>query len=38
MIEKNDQWREWFQLENVRIQNELSQPTFSGVNGSFNTP
>ncbi len=38
MIEKNERWRNWFQLENVRIQNELSQPTYSGIGGSFNTP
>ncbi|MGP1308700.1 MAG: tetratricopeptide repeat protein [Phycisphaerales bacterium] len=37
-VEREDRWREWFELENVRIQNELSRPTFSGVGGSFNTP
>lgn len=38
MIERDGRWREWLELENVRIQNELAQPTFSGVGGSFTTP
>ncbi len=38
LIEQEGRWREWLELENVRIQNELSQPTFSGVGGSFTTP
>ncbi len=38
MVEHNERWRNWFQIENVRIQNELSQPTYSGLGGSFSSP
>jgi len=38
MIEQDARWREWFELQNVRIQNELAQPTFTGIGGSFSTP
>lgn len=38
LIEQDSRWREWLELQNVRIQNELSQPTFTGVGGPFTTP
>lgn len=37
-IERDGRWREWLELENVRIQNELDRPTYSGVGGGFSTP
>src|SRR5690606_15874037 len=37
-IERDSRWREWLELENVRIQNELDRPTYSGVGAGFSTP